>query len=84
MQIILVTINHLFAQFDVFNYCYLSQTIQLNISHLFTHNWMIKQFYFKQFNLALVNQVKWFQEMQFLQGSGCIDTAIWMRYMDAN
>ena len=23
-------------------------------------------------------------EAQFLPGSGCIDTAIWMHYMDAN
>ena len=33
-------------------YCYVLQTIQSNISHLFTHSQMIKQFYFKQFNLA--------------------------------
>ena len=29
-----------------------SLRIQLNISHLFTHSQMIKQFYFKQFRLA--------------------------------
>ena len=27
-------------------YSYVLQTIQLDISHLFTHIWMIKQFYF--------------------------------------
>ena len=32
--------------------------IQLNIKHLFTHSEMIKQFYFKQSNLAYVNKVK--------------------------
>ena len=26
----------------------------------------------------------WWNEAQFLPGSGCIDTAIWMHYMDAN
>ena len=30
----------------------MSQQIQLNISYLLTHSEMIKQFYFKQFNLA--------------------------------
>ena len=40
-------------------YCSVSLTIQLN-SHLFTHSKMIKQFYFKQFSLALVNEDKWF------------------------
>ena len=33
-----------------FKYCCVSLTIQLNISHLFTHSKMIKRFYFKQFN----------------------------------
>ena len=33
-------------------YCYVSKTIELKISHLFTHSKMIKYFYFKQFNLA--------------------------------
>ena len=33
-------------------YCYVSLTIQFNISHLFTHSYMIKQFYFNQFILA--------------------------------
>ena len=33
-------------------YSYVSLTIQLNISHLSTHSYMIKQFYFKQFSLA--------------------------------
>ena len=33
-------------------YCYVSLTIQLNISHLFSHNLMIKEFYFKQLNSA--------------------------------
>ena len=28
-------------------YCYVSLTIQLTISHLFTNSWMIKQFYLK-------------------------------------
>ena len=41
------------TQLNVFKYCYLTTTIQLNITHLFTHSWMVKQFYFKQFNLAL-------------------------------
>ena len=36
-------------------YFYLSLTILLNISHLFTYSQMIKQFYFKQFSLALIN-----------------------------
>ena len=26
----------------------------------------------------------WWNEAQFLPGSGCINTAIWMHYMDAN
>ena len=52
IRMILFTINHLFAQLNVFNY--VSLTIQLNISHLFTHSQMIKRFYFKQFSLALV------------------------------
>ena len=38
------------TQLNGSKYSYVSLTIQLNISHLFTH--MIKQFYFKQFNLA--------------------------------
>ena len=38
--------------------CYVSLTIHLNTSHLFIHSWMIKKFYFKQFNLAQVNKVK--------------------------
>ena len=33
-------------------YCYVSLAIQLNMSHLFTHTWMIKQFYIKQFCLV--------------------------------
>ena len=33
-------------------YCYVSLTIQLNNSHLFTHSSMIKQFYFKQFSIS--------------------------------
>ena len=35
IQIILFTINHLFAHSEMF---YLALTIQLNISHLFTHS----------------------------------------------
>ena len=36
---ILFTINHLFSHsLMVFKYCYVSLTIQLNISHLFTHS----------------------------------------------
>ena len=35
-------------------YCYISLTIQLNISHLSPHSYMIKQLYFKQSNLASV------------------------------
>ena len=38
-------------------YFYVSPTIQLNISHLFTHSWMIKQFYFKQFSWAEVHSL---------------------------
>ena len=37
-----------------------SQTIQFKIEHLFTHNRMIRKFYFKQFNLAWI-KVKWFE-----------------------
>ena len=33
------------AQLNGFKYCYVSPTPQLNISHLFTYNQMIKQFY---------------------------------------
>ena len=35
-----------------FKYSYVSVTIQLNISHLLAHSWMIKHFYLKQFNLV--------------------------------
>ena len=49
------------AKLNSSKYCYVSLTIQLNISHLFTHSQMIKQFYFKQFNLAQVYKVKWLQ-----------------------
>ena len=31
-----------------FNYCYVLETIQFNIKHVFTNSLMIKQFYFKQ------------------------------------
>ena len=34
------------TQLNGSKYCYVPQTIQLNISHLFTHNLIIKQFYF--------------------------------------
>ena len=34
------------TQLNGSKYCYVSLTIQLSISHLFTHSWMIKQFYF--------------------------------------
>ena len=47
--------------YDSFKYYNVSLTIQLNINHLLKHTEMIKQFYFKQFNLAWVNKVKWFQ-----------------------
>ena len=40
------------AKLNSSKYCYLSPTVQLNISHLFTHSWKIKQFYFEQFSLA--------------------------------
>ena len=40
------------TQLNGSKYCYVS--VQLNINHLFTHSLMIKQFYFKQFNLAEV------------------------------
>ena len=33
-------------------YCYVSLTIQLNISRLFTHSLQIKNLYFQQFSLA--------------------------------
>ena len=33
-------------------YCNVSLTNQLNISHLLTHSWFIKQIFFKQLNLA--------------------------------
>ena len=33
-------------------YCYLSPTVQLNISHVFKLSYMSKQFYCKQFILA--------------------------------
>ena len=42
------------TQLNGSKYWYISLTIQLNISHLFTHSWMIKQFYFKQFNSAYI------------------------------
>ena len=42
------------SKLNGFNYYYLSLTIQLNISHLFAHSWIIKLIYFKQFSLALV------------------------------
>ena len=32
----------------------------------------------------MVNWYFSFHETQFLPGSGCVDTAIWMHYMDAN
>ena len=44
--------SQLGTQLDGSKYCYISLTIQLNISHLFIHSWMIKQFYFMQFNSA--------------------------------
>ena len=40
------TFNHIYyfsfvcTQLNSFKYCYVSLTIQLNISHLFTHSWM--------------------------------------------
>ena len=37
IRIILSTINDLFAQYNVFKYCYVLLTIQLDI-HLFTHS----------------------------------------------
>ena len=45
--------NFLFVctQLNCSKHCYASLTIQLS-SHLFTHDEMIKQFYFKQFNLV--------------------------------
>ena len=33
-------------------YCYVSLTVQLNISYLFTVSKMIKQFFFKLFNFS--------------------------------
>ena len=47
-------------------YCYVSPTIQLNVTHLFTYNKMIKQFYLKQFNSAEVIKVKWFEELLYI------------------
>ena len=55
-------------------YCYVSLTIQLIISHLFTLTYIIKQFYFKQFSLAYVHSFcfhtvkyksSWFQTIYF-------------------
>ena len=56
IRILPLSINHLLAHFfNAFKNCYLTVTIELNISHLFTNSEMIKQFYFKRFSLALVN-----------------------------
>ena len=52
-QVLLFNTNN-FIQHSLFvctqlngsKYCYVSLTIQLKISHLFTHTEMIKQFYF--------------------------------------
>ena len=53
IQIILFTIDYLFAYNLMFSVTAMYHLIiQLNISHLFKHSYMIKQFYFKQFNLA--------------------------------
>ena len=40
------------TKLDRYKYCYIALIIQLNINHSFTHCYMIKQFYFKQFNLS--------------------------------
>ena len=42
------------TQFNVFEYCYASLTIQLNDSHLFTNNSMIKQFVYTQLSVKTV------------------------------
>ena len=46
--------NFFCTQLNGSKYCYSSLTVQLNISHWFTRCSMIKQFYFKQLNLASV------------------------------
>ena len=43
---------HIIDSYDLPKYCYVPQAFQINISHLFTYSKLIKQFYFKQFNLA--------------------------------
>ena len=54
------------TKFNGSKYCYASQTIQLNNSHLFTHSSMIKQFYFEQFNLAFR------EKMYVFVGASCV------------
>ena len=39
--------KHKLTKLSGYKYCYVSLTIQLNISHLFTHK-LNNQFYFKQ------------------------------------
>ena len=52
--VLFLTIQSSMSQLNNFKYCYVSLTIQLNISYLLTHSWMVKQFYFLEFNLAEV------------------------------
>ena len=51
--------KHKQTKLDSSKYCYVSLKIQLNISHLFTHSSMTKQFYFKQLKL-IEFKFKWF------------------------
>ena len=55
--------KHKSTKLNSSKYCYVSLTIELNISLLFTYTYMIKNFYFKQFNFAQINKVKQFQEL---------------------
>ena len=48
---IYIIFKHKSTEFKGSKYCYLS-TILLNICHLFTHSYLIKQFHFKQFYLV--------------------------------
>ena len=39
-------------------YCYVSLTVQLNIRHLFTYSYLIKQFYFKKNQFSMSAKLK--------------------------
>ena len=38
------------TKLNISKYCYVSLTIQSNIDHLYTYNYMMKEFNFKQFS----------------------------------